>query len=252
MFMESIFKRYEKKYLITRAQGDALRDILARHMEPDCFSSYLVQNIYYDTQDWEVIRTSLERPPFKEKMRLRCYGVPDNEDSLYLELKKKYKGIVYKRRIAFPAGRFARHSVRDIVSGEDSQIARELGFYLQSRPVSERVYIAYRRVAFAGIGDRGLRVTLDSELCFRTEDLHFARPCAGMAILPESSMLMEVKTAGGMPMWLVNELSEQKIYPSAFSKYGTCYSGYICKGQWHIPTPMTAERDAKGSVRRSA
>jgi hypothetical protein len=93
---------------------------------------------------------------------------------------------------------------------------------------------------------------LDSELCFRTEDLHFARPCAGIAILPENRVLMEVKTPGGMPMWLVNELSGQKIYPSAFSKYGACYADYICRGQLHIPAPTTAARDAKGSVRRSA
>lgn len=225
--MENIFKRYEKKYLVTRAQGAALQDIFLRHMEADRYGSYLVQNLYYDTEGWDVIRESIDKPFYKEKMRLRCYGVPKPGTDYFLELKKKYKGIVYKRRVAIPEQSLSGRAVRDSVSEEPSQIARELEFYMKSNAVSERIYIAYHRAALAGINDAGLRVTFDTDMCFRTDRLDFTHPYIGFPILPGNTMLMEIKTLGGMPMWMVRVLNEGNIYPTTFSKYGVCYTNHI-------------------------
>jgi SPX domain protein involved in polyphosphate accumulation len=225
--MENIFKRYEKKYLVTREQGTALQELFLRHMEADRYGSYLVQNLYFDTDNWDAIRESVDKPIYKEKMRLRCYGVPQQGTDLFLELKKKYKGIVYKRRVAIPSASLSGKTVRDAVCTEPSQIARELGFYLKSNAVSEKIYIAYRRVALAGVQDDGLRVTFDTDLCFRTDRLDFTHPHVGLPILPGNDMLMEIKTLGGMPMWMVRILSESKIYPTTFSKYGVCYTEHI-------------------------
>ena len=227
--MQDIFERYEKKYLITEKQRDALHEVLANHMVPDQYSDYLVQNLYYDTERWDVIRTSIEKPAYKEKMRLRCYGETDGDSLCYLELKKKYKGVVYKRRIAIPAQSLVNGSVRSIVSAAPSQIAKELCFYLQSNDVSKKIYISYQRIAFAGKEAAGLRVTFDTDIRFRLHDLNFAHSNDGQRILPTGYMLMEVKVLGGMPLWLAGALSINGIFPTAFSKYGSCYTEYIVR-----------------------
>jgi hypothetical protein len=225
--MESIFKRYEKKYLVTREQTATLQDVFLENMAPDRYGSYLVQNLYYDTENWDAIRESVEKPSYKEKLRLRCYGAHYDCADYFLELKKKFKGIVYKRRIAIPASSFYGGPVSEAVSKDKSQIARELDFYMKSSAVSEKIYIAYQRTAFAGINDDGLRVTFDTDMHFRTDALNFAHPYAGRSILPENTVLMEVKTLGGMPMWMANALSKNRIFPTSFSKYGACYTGFI-------------------------
>ena len=225
--MQSIFKRYEKKYFITEKQQKVLRKTLPQYMIPDQYGEYLVQNLYYDTDNWDVIRTSIEKPAYKEKMRLRCYGEATGDSKFYLELKKKFKGVVYKRRIAIPEQSLIEDSVRGIVSATHSQISRELDFYLQSNTVSEKIYISYQRVAFAGIEDSELRVTFDTDIRFRLDDLRFANSSADQIILPKGMILMEIKALGGMPLWMARVLSENEIFPTTFSKFGVCYTDHI-------------------------
>ena len=227
--MQSSFKRCEQKYLITAEQQDALQKTFSQHMISDQYGEYLVQNLYYDTENWDVIRESIEKPAYKEKLRLRCYGEASGTSVFYLELKKKYKGVVYKRRIAISSQLFTSDSIRSIVSEAPSQIAKELGYYLQLNEVSEKIYISYQRVAFVGIKDYELRVTFDTDICFRLDNLGFSSPDAGQYVLPEGKMLMEVKALGGMPLWMANILSENGIFPASFSKFGVCYTDYICK-----------------------
>ena len=227
--MQSIFKRYEKKYLITEKQRDALQKTISEYMTLDQYGAYLVQNLYYDTENWDVIMASLEKPAYKEKMRLRCYGEAAGNSEFFLELKKKYKGVVYKRRIAIQAQSLINNSVRGIVSATPSQISKELDFYLQSNAVSEKIYISYQRVAFAGIEDPELRVTFDTDICFRLDNLTFSNPHVGQSVLPEGKMLMEIKALGGMPIWMTGILSENEIFPTTFSKFGVCYTDYIYK-----------------------
>jgi len=227
--MQSIFKRYETKYLVTEAQAAALRRMMSQYMAPDQYGAYLVQNLYYDTARWDVIQASLEKPAYKEKMRLRCYGEAGRDSTMFLELKKKFKGVVYKRRIAIPARALANRSVRAIVSETPEQIARELDFYLQSNGVAERIYISYQRKAFAGIDDEELRVTFDTDIRFRVDDVRLANPGGGQCVLPEGKMLMEVKALGAMPLWLAGALSAHGVFPTTFSKFGVCYTNYIHK-----------------------
>jgi len=225
--MQSIFKRYEKKYIVTREQYAALKDVLSRHMAPDFFGKYLVQNLYYDTDKWDVIRASIEKPVYKEKMRLRCYGAINQEGVLFLELKKKYKGIVYKRRISIPVKTFSGNSIRSVIPDGASQIARELDYYIKNNAVSEKIYISYNRIAYAGIADDELRVTVDTDVRFRLDCLDYSKPGDGHAILPEGEMLLEIKTTGGIPVWLSRALCENEIFPTPFSKYGVCYTNHI-------------------------
>jgi SPX domain protein involved in polyphosphate accumulation len=227
--MQSVFKRYETKYLLTPGQYAAISEKILLHMNSDSYGEYLVQNLYFDTKDWDVIQASLEKPRYKEKLRLRCYGTPEDGSHLFLELKKKYDSVVYKRRIAFEGDVLKNTPVRAAVSDEPSQISRELEYYLLKNAVSEKIYISYHRTAFAGISDEGLRVTFDSGIRFRLDRLGFSNPDEGQFILPRDYTLMEIKALGGMPLWLARGLSEQAVFPTSFSKYGECYTGYIQK-----------------------
>jgi len=227
--LQSIFKRYEAKYLITQAQCAALSEVFSREMALDRFDDYLVQNLYYDTEHWDIIRRSMEKPLYKEKLRLRCYGEPSRGTKFFLELKKKHQGIVHKRRIAFSGDRFSDRGIRGLVEQEISQISRELGYYLQSNPIVEKMYISHKRRAFSGVADKELRVTLDTDVRYRLHDLNFRRPDQGTLILPPEMTLMEIKVPGGMPLWLARALSANQVYPTSFSKFGTCYMDYMQK-----------------------
>jgi hypothetical protein len=225
--LQYIFKRREIKYIITKEQYTYLRDVFSDYIEPDVYSEYILQNLYFDTPAWDVIRASIEKPRFKEKMRLRCYETPGTETSVFLELKKKYNGIVYKRRAAFPLETLSGQTVREAVADEDSQIAQELKYYLNRYTVNEKVYISHKRLAFNGIEDMELRLTFDMDLRFRLDGLDFSHPGEGKRIIPDSQVIMEIKTPGGMPLWMVRILNENEIFPASFSKYGRCYTGHI-------------------------
>ena len=227
--MQDIFKRCEEKYLMTKEQHAAIQNTFFLHMEPDEYGEYLVQNLYYDTENWDIIRASLEKLVYKEKLRLRCYGTLEQSSGLYLELKKKYKGVVYKRRIPIPMDGFCVENVRDIVADNPSQIARELDFYLKTNAVSEKIYISYKRSAYAGVEDKNLRVTFDTDVRYRLDLLDYSQPENGYAILPRDGVLMEIKTLGAMPMWMVRSLCENRIFPTSFSKYGMCYIDFFSK-----------------------
>jgi len=228
------FKRYEEKYLISKDQCAELRKAISRRMEPDFFGEYLVQNLYYDTENWDVIRASAEKPFYKEKMRLRCYDIPCNESRVYLEFKKKYRGIVYKRRASIPFNELSCRSVRDIAAMESSQVFREFNFYMKKNSVLEKIYIVYRRAALAGTDYGDLRVTFDADIRFRLKRLDYLNPDDGTLLLPRDKIIMEIKSPGGMPLWMSRLLCENKIFPTGFSKYGECYTGYIRKGQLSV------------------
>lgn len=223
--MISIFKRQEEKFLITLDEYVKLQKIISDQVPQDSYGKYLVQSLYFDTDKWDIIRASIEKPVFKEKLRLRCYNIPSCNSTIYLELKKKYKGIVHKRRIDFPLEMLRTRNAREIAKNSDSQMGREMNFYLKAYPVSEKVHISYNREAFAH--ESGLRITFDTNIHFRTDKLDYENPEGGRKILPDNIVVMEIKTLGGMPMWLARNLSEFHIYPSSFSKYGTGYKKYI-------------------------
>ena len=222
--MQEIFKRREKKYLITKEQFFLLEGALLPHTKPDKYGGYWVQNLYYDTKNWDVIRASMEKPIYKEKMRMRCYNVPNSSSRVFLELKKKYNGMVYKRRVALPAE--AACQLENAMAAETSQIGRELNFYLQSTEVEEKMYLAYRRIALAGLKDNLLRITFDSDIHYRLDSLNFNYPGKGQHIAPDY-VLMEIKAFTSFPLWLVQILSELKIYGTSFSKYANCFTDHL-------------------------
>ena len=229
------FKREEKKYFLTPMQYEILRNAVQPYMQADEHEKYTICNLYYDTDDWQLIRTSIEKPIYKEKLRVRSYGVPAAGDSVFIELKKKYKGTVYKRRITQPAECSGLALARPKLL-PNTQIAREIAWFQQQYHTRPKVFIAYDRTALAGIEEPELRMTFDTNLRWRQTDLDLRLGDYGAPILPDSdAILMELKLPGHCPVWLGHLLSELGIFPVSFSKYGSWYQSNIANRN-HITT----------------
>lgn len=220
---QDVFKRYEKKYLINSRQHEQLARVFEPRMAPDRFAESTIGNIYYDTPDFRLIRRSLDRPAYKEKLRLRTYRTPNAQTEAFVEIKKKYDHIVYKRRIALPY----RQAVDYLAGGdapEDSQIAREIewfrGFYQGLQPA---MCICYDRYAVFDKFQPALRITFDSCIRWRDEALDLSRGMDGRPVLDDDLCLMEIKIPGATPLWLARALSDAGVFPIHFSKYGRAY-----------------------------
>lgn len=219
------FERLEKKYLLDPAQREIILEGIADRMKPDEYGRYSIFNIYYDTDDWQLIRDSVEKPIYKEKLRVRSYGKPAAGSNVYIELKKKFDGVVYKRRIAVPESDIPEFLYGGASAG-NSQIAREIDRFRTFYGAKPKIFIAYERLAFAGNNDRDIRLTLDNDIRFRTDNLTL-NTGYGTDIIPGSMTLMEIKLPGVCPLWLCRLLSEARAYPISFSKYGKCYTDHI-------------------------
>ncbi|MBQ9493218.1 MAG: polyphosphate polymerase domain-containing protein [Oscillibacter sp.] len=235
------FKRYEKKYLLTPAQYEAVREGMSAYMTPDVYSRYSICNVYYDTDDFRLIRTSLEKPVYKEKLRVRSYGPVADGGRVFVELKKKYDGIVYKRRVVMNAADAADY-LSGRAPGEDTQIYREIDWFMNSyRPVP-KAFIAYDREAYAGRDNPDLRVTFDTRLRGRRDHADLRAGDYGQPILNGGQILMEIKIPGAAPLWLARLLSENRVASTSFSKYGAYYKRYILAAS----VPETAPDYQKG------
>ena len=239
MNAQEVFKRYEKKYRLSDRQFCLLLPILYKHMEMDQYGQHTIYNLYMDTPDYQLIRTSIEKPTYKEKLRIRSYGPADKDHTVFLELKKKYAGIVYKRRLSLTYEELLYY----LQSGQmpkdvNPQIMKEIDFSIRRYQAEPKVFLSYERFALFGKDDSNLRVTFDRNITCRTTDLRLQDALYGDQILNEDEHLMEVKIPGTMPLWMASALSELEIFPTSFSKYGTYYSHYICQ-----PVPVTSKTD---------
>jgi hypothetical protein len=222
--IDNIFTRIEKKYIVSDKQFAAMLPVLLQHMHVDSYGKSTVSSIYFDTADMRLIRASIEHPIYKEKLRLRCYGTPSAESNAFIELKKKYKGVVYKRRIEMPYA-----DAMEFLCGDapcpDKQIAREIDYALRFYPELRPSFgIFCERTAYAenGVGD--LRLTIDENLRYRTRNLDLLSGTYGDPILPAGKCIMELKTPHTLPLWLAALLDEHRIFPTSFSKYATAYN----------------------------
>ena len=225
--IQSCFKRREKKYRLTGEQQLFILAGMQPYMRADIHSRYTIGNIYYDTDDWQLIRTSLKKPVYKEKLRLRSYGVPGDQDKVFAELKKKYKGVFYKRRITLEAGRAGDFLSGAMPSEEFGQIGREIRWFQSFYHTKPKSYIAYDRLAFAGAENPELRITFDTNLRWRRTDIDLRMGDHGSLIIPADQILMEIKIPGASPLWLSRLLAEAGAFPTSFSKYGSCYQNHI-------------------------
>lgn len=217
---DHVFERKEQKYLLDEARSRELEALLNQHLAPDRYFRSDIRSLYYDTPDYRLIRRSLEGPVYKEKLRLRCYGDPTPGGEVFLELKKKYQGIVYKRRVSLPLEKAEAYMADPDARLEAGQIGREIDyfkdFYGDLRPA---MFLGCHRLAWRG--DGGLRVTLDRDIRCRTREPDLND--GGWALLEPGQSLLEIKSAGAMPLWLARFLSLRQIRQQSFSKYGSAY-----------------------------
>lgn len=220
---QMIFERYELKYLLSKENYRAVRMAMMEHMEPDIYGRNTNLSLYLDTPDFLLVRRSIASPVYKEKIRIRSYGTAGPEDKVFVELKKKYRKVVYKRRIALTEDK-ADAWMRGQYLPADSQIVREIdysrSFYRQLAP---RILLSYDREAFYAKADRDFRLTFDRNILWRRDRLNLHSEIYGESLLEAGQVLMEVKTRAAIPLWLTEVLSREKIYRTSFSKYGRAY-----------------------------
>lgn len=219
-----IFQRVEKKYMLTREQYEYLINAISPYMAPDQYGETEIRNIYFDNADNELIETSLLKPAYKEKLRLRSYGVPKMDSTVFFEIKKKYRGIVYKRRISMKLKEaYAYIDGGKLPESIEGNIPTEIDYMMNRYSLTPKAFISYKRVAWTCESDPDLRITFDRDITSRYDDTRLESTADGHKILPDDTVLMEIKIPGAMPLWLAHILSEKNIFPHSFSKFGTAH-----------------------------
>ena len=228
MPFQTVFQRYELKYLLTQAQKETVLQAMQPYMSLDKYGRTTIRNLYYDTDSYLLIRRSIEKPAYKEKLRIRSYSRVDGDSTAFVELKKKYKSVVYKRRISLPYAEAAAWLSRERHPDKHTQIANEIDYFLDYYgSLHPTVFLSYVREAYYANEGSDFRVTFDDNILCRQDELSLDSEVYGTSILPEGKVLMEIKCSGGIPLWMTQVLSKEKIYKTSFSKYGTAYGTLI-------------------------
>ncbi len=231
---QEIFRRVEEKYVLSRAQCAQLLRRLGDRIVLDAYGRHTIRNIYFDTPDFRLVRASIDATVYKEKLRLRGYGLVGGDDTVFLELKKKVKGIVYKRRVAMTLP-----EANGYLSGggapRGAQILREIDYFARLyRPLLPRVFLAYERCAYVFAENPEMRLTLDENVRARMDDVRLDGSDAGEAVMGAGEVLMELKIPGAIPVWLSKTLAELGIFSRGFSKYGAYYKARVAGGTERI------------------
>ncbi len=238
-----VFNRCEKKYLLNQQQYDAMLEKISDYMVMDTYNKnnqfYKISNIYYDTINNDIIRACIDKPVYKEKLRVRSYGIPSVEDNVFVEIKKKYNGIVYKRRTQmqlkdayrYLSGNVSASYIIQNNSNINNQLLGEIDYYKNFYKIVPKVYLSYDRLAYFEKNDGDFRITFDTNITTRREDIRLEYGSFGEQLLPENMYLMEIKINRAVPLWFTKIMSNLNIYPVSFSKYGTEYKKYIMEHQ---------------------
>lgn len=243
--IRSSFVRYETKYLITQAQYEALKQGMAGHTVPDVFTRYTVSNLYLDTDEYRLIRDSLEKPRYKEKLRLRSYGRAEADQTVFLEMKKKLNSVVFKRRIELPLREAKAYLEEGVRPSNENQICREIDWMRRCYDLRPKVCIRYEREAFSGTAEPDLRITFDTDIRWQTADPDLGLSDGEQPLDLGGKILLEVKFSQAFPFWLSRLMNELDIRRVSFSKYGEVYKRHL----FYRPEPPVQALAA--AVRRS-
>ena len=237
MTVQKVFARSEIKYLVSERQRRLIEAEMPRWMRPDEFGRSTIRSLYYDTPDHLLIRRSLASPVYKEKLRLRSYSQADDDSTVYAEIKKKFGGTVYKRRcrmtnaaaMSYLSGGWQEGGYpTDAGSGVDAQVMKELDFMLSRyMTLTPAALVSCEREAWYAVDDHEFRITFDDNILGRDTDLSLSEGIGGLKLLPDGQSLMEIKAGGAFPLWICRLLTEERIYKTSFSKYGTIYRRII-------------------------
>ena len=300
MAYQAVFKRYEMKYMMTRRQKKAVLEAMLPYMKLDEFGHTTIRNVYFDTDNYILVRRSIEKPVYKEKFRIRSYKQAGAQDKVFIELKKKYDDVVYKRRESLSQLETLEWLVSGTPFPKATQIGNEIDYFFRLyQTLKPKVFLSYEREAFYAhvrpgeicqpgltdarrassesllgsnahvrpgeicqpgltdarrassesllgsnahvrpgeicqpglTGSSDFRVTFDENILARQEELSLSKEVWGEPLIDENKVLMEIKTSGGIPLWMTHVLAREKIYKTSFSKYGTAYEKMICGHQ---------------------
>ena len=227
MAYANTFKRKEMKFLLDEEQYNMLLKEMSPYMTADEYGVHTIMNIYFDSTNDDVIMNSLSKTVYKEKLRLRAYGkAAKDDDEAFLEIKKKYKGIVYKRRLEM-----TYKKLFDYVSGgevpdipeKDKQVFEEIEYFIKRLGLVPKIVICYDRQAYFGNDDNEFRITFDGNVRSRRNEVDLRKGDYGELLFDQPYRVMEIKVSDAIPLWLVKFLSENRIYADSFSKYGNIY-----------------------------
>ena len=226
--MDDIFRRVEKKYIISKNEYLKIREEIDKYVKMDEYGKSTICNIYFDTDKYELISHSITKPYFKEKVRLRSYNVPNENSMVYLEIKRKEESVVGKRRIGMKLNDFNKYMNNNkLVSNSNIQIKNELDYYFDRLDLHEKMYISYDREAYFDKTNPDFRITFDSNIKARDYNLDLSKGSYGQFILEPDKYILEVKTLESIPLWFVKLLTECKVMPCGFSKYGEAYTQLV-------------------------
>ncbi len=231
MKLKKVFQRKETKYLMTQEQFTAFFAELQRFMCVDQYGKHTIRSLYYDTSDYRFIRHSMDKPKYKEKFRIRSYGTPQPDSLVFLEIKKKVNGIVYKRRLPLSYQDYLHWQATAQLPSElqASQIGQEINWlFLKHHDLLPKVLISYDRLSLFCPDDEDFRVTFDQNIRFQAVKPQLASG-RGELVAPEIGVLMEVKALGAYPLWFAHLLAEHQIQKGSFSKYAQTYQRYLFK-----------------------
>lgn len=226
---QTVFKRYEMKYMMTTQQKRKVLEAMFPYMKLDNYGHTTIRNVYFDTDNYRLVRRSIEKPVYKEKLRIRSYDQAKPQDKVFIELKKKYDDVVYKRREALTQLETLEWLVRRTPFPKATQMGNEIDYFFKFyQTLKPKVFLSYEREAFYSLDGSDFRVTFDENILARQEELSLSRDVWGERLIGENQVLMEIKTSGGIPLWMTKVLTQERIYKTSFSKYGTAYEKMIC------------------------
>lgn len=221
----NFFQRIEQKYILTEEEYKLLFEKINSHLEKDYYYKSTICNLYFDTDYNDLIVNSLEKPPYKQKVRVRSYNVPNVDDNVFLELKGKHKGIVFKRREKIRLDELYKYlESGTIPKNNNNQIMKEIDYIIKRYNLKPKIFLAYDRLSYYDKDNVNFRVTFDMNLRSRNEDLNLELGDTGKLFSKEKFYIMELKSLTSIPLWFIKVLSELKIYSRSFSKYGSIYS----------------------------
>ena len=226
----NIFERVEQKYLLTREQYDNLMSLINNKIEKDIYYKSTICNIYFDSDNYDLVVNSLEKPVYKGKVRLRSYDVPNIESKVFLEIKSKYEGVVGKRRIALTLKDFYEYLESGEIKESNKQIMKEIDYYFKLYNLKPKMFLAYDRLSFYAKDNKDFRITFDGNVRSRENNLRLEDGDYGNTYFDDETYIMELKSLGSIPLWLTKILAKLKIYPTSFSKYGQIYSKKVKEG----------------------
>ena len=228
MSYQAVFQRFELKYLLTPEQKERILQAMAPYMALDQYGRTTIRNIYFDTENYRLIRRSIEKPAYKEKLRIRSYAKARPDSTVFVELKKKYEDVVYKRRLPVTEEEALLWVTGKMHCKDHGQISKEIDYFLSYyETLRPTVFLSYEREAYYCKDGGDFRVTFDDNILCRREDISLESDIYGTSLLEDGKVLMEIKCSGGIPLWMTSVLSQERIYKTSFSKYGTAYEKMI-------------------------